>query len=101
MESMLPALTRKPRRGSPLDAGLPVDQITYINGTVYRTGSLDEVYDYDLLPSWDDLTADKDDDGGVLERLADEVAVDRDSSVGTVALTCSNRIWTPSPGIAW
>ena len=42
-----------------LDAGLPVDQITYINGTVYRTGSLDEVYDYDLLPSWDDLTADK------------------------------------------
>ena len=42
-----------------LDAGLPVDQITYINGTVYRTGSLDEVYDYDLLPSWDDLAADK------------------------------------------
>ena len=42
-----------------LDAGLPVDQITYINGTVYRTSSLDEVYDYDLLPSWDDLTADK------------------------------------------
>ena len=42
-----------------LDAGLTVNQITYINGTVYRTGSLDEVYDYDLLPSWDDLTADK------------------------------------------
>ena len=42
-----------------LDAGLPVDQITYINGTVYRTSSLDEVYDYDLLPSWDDLAADK------------------------------------------
>ena len=42
-----------------LDAGLPVDQITYINGTVYRTGSLDEVYDYDLLPGWDDLAADK------------------------------------------
>lgn len=42
-----------------LDAGLPVDQITYINGTVYRTSSLDEVYDYDLLPSWDDLVADK------------------------------------------
>ena len=42
-----------------LDAGLPIDQITYINGTVYRTGSLDEVYDYDLLPSWDDLAADK------------------------------------------
>ena len=42
-----------------LDAGLPVDQITYINGTVYRTNSLDEVYDYDLLPSWDNLAADK------------------------------------------
>ncbi len=42
---MLPALT--------------IDQITYINGTVYRAGSRDEVYDYDLLPSWDDLTADK------------------------------------------
>ena len=42
-----------------LDAGLHIDQITYINGTVYRTGSLDEVYDYDLLPSWDDLAADK------------------------------------------
>ena len=42
-----------------LDAGLPIDQITYINGTVYRTSSLDEVYDYDLLPSWDDLAADK------------------------------------------
>lgn len=44
---------RRARRGT------AVDQITYINGTVYRTGSLDEVYDYDLLPSWDDLTADK------------------------------------------
>ena len=42
-----------------LDAGLPVDQITYVNGTVYRTDSLDEVYDYDLLPSWDDLEADR------------------------------------------
>ena len=48
-----------PEIADALDAGLPVDQITYINGTVYRTGSLDEVYDYDLLPSWDDLAADK------------------------------------------
>ena len=42
-----------------LDAGLPVEQITYINGTVYRTSNLDEVYDYQLLPSWDELTADR------------------------------------------
>ena len=65
-----------------LDAGLPIDQITYINGTVYRTSSLDEVYDYDLLPSWDDLAADK-------------------LKLRAQLLTCSSRTWTPSPGIAW
>ena len=42
-----------------LAAGLPVEQLTYINGTVYRTRSLDEVYDYTLLPSWDELEADR------------------------------------------
>ena len=45
-----------------LDAGLPIDQITYIAGTVYRVsgpGALDQVYDYELLPSWDDLNADR------------------------------------------
>ncbi|MBS5478315.1 MAG: YgiQ family radical SAM protein [Coriobacteriia bacterium] len=42
-----------------LDAGLPIDQITYVPGTVYRTSSLDEVYDYEPLPSWDELNADK------------------------------------------
>ena len=42
-----------------LDAGLPIDQVTYVAGTVYRTGSLDEVYDYELLPSWDELSADR------------------------------------------
>ena len=42
-----------------LDAGLPVEQVTYVPGTVYRTSSLEEVYDYELLPSWDDLSADK------------------------------------------
>ncbi len=42
-----------------LDAGLPVEQITYVNGTVYRTGALDEVYDYRLLPSWDELEEDR------------------------------------------
>lgn len=45
-----------------LAGGLSVDQITYVNGTVYRTsgpGALDEVYDYELLPSWDELEADR------------------------------------------
>ncbi|WP_239285005.1 YgiQ family radical SAM protein [Collinsella sp. An2] len=42
-----------------LDAGLPIDQITFIDGTVYRTRSLDEVYDATVLPSWDDLEADR------------------------------------------
>lgn len=42
-----------------LDAGLPIEQITYIEGTVYRTQNRDEVYDaYDLY-SWDELCADK------------------------------------------
>ncbi len=42
-----------------LDAGLPVDQITYVDGTVYRTRSLDEVYDAVELPSWDELEDDR------------------------------------------
>ena len=45
-----------------LDAGLPVDQITYVDGTVYRTsgeGALDAVYDYHLLPSWDELNSNR------------------------------------------
>ena len=45
-----------------LDAGLLIDQITYVDGTVYRTsgeGALDAVYDYHLLPSWDELNSDR------------------------------------------
>ena len=45
-----------------LDGGLPVDQVTYIPGTAYKVsgpGALDAVYDYELLPSWDDLQADR------------------------------------------
>ena len=45
-----------------LDAGLPVDQITYVDGTVYRTSgasALDQVFDYELLPSWTELEADR------------------------------------------
>ena len=42
-----------------LDGGLPIDQVTWICGSVYRCRSLDEVYDYDLLPSYDELRADR------------------------------------------
>lgn len=45
-----------------LDGGLPVDQITFVNGSVYRTsgaGALDDVFDYELLPSWDELEKDQ------------------------------------------
>lgn len=45
-----------------LDGGLPVDQITFVNGSVYRTsgtGALDNVFDYELLPSWDALEKDR------------------------------------------
>ena len=45
-----------------LAAGLPIEQITFVNGSVYRVSgpqALDNVYDYELLPSWDDLTADR------------------------------------------
>ena len=45
-----------------LDGGLPVDQITFVNGSVYRTsgaGALDNVFDYELLPSWEELERDR------------------------------------------
>ena len=45
-----------------LDGGLPVDQITFVNGSVYRAsgaGALDNVFDYELLPSWDELEKDR------------------------------------------
>lgn len=41
-----------------LEAGLSIDDITFIDGTVYRTKSLEHVYDYELLPSWEDMQAD-------------------------------------------
>ncbi|MCI2242492.1 YgiQ family radical SAM protein [Adlercreutzia faecimuris] len=42
-----------------LDAGLAVSDLTFIPGTVFRTSSLDHVVDYELLPSWDELSADR------------------------------------------
>ena len=42
-----------------LDAGIPVEDITYIAGTVVKTTSLDSIYDAEILPSFEDLKADK------------------------------------------
>ncbi len=42
-----------------LDSGLNVRDITFINGTVYKTSSLDSVYDAILLPSFQELEKDK------------------------------------------
>lgn len=42
-----------------LEAGLSVRDLTYIPGTVCRVRSLEHIYDYQLLPSWDEVRADK------------------------------------------
>jgi len=42
-----------------LDAGIPVEDITYIAGTVVKTKSLDSIYDAEILPPFEDLKADK------------------------------------------
>ena len=42
-----------------LESGLDVHDITFIDGTVYKTKQIENVYDYIMLPSYDDLKADK------------------------------------------
>ena len=42
-----------------LDAGIPAEDITYIAGTVVKAKSLDSIYDAEILPSFEDLKADK------------------------------------------
>ncbi len=42
-----------------LESGLDVKDITFIEGTVYKTKNLENVYDYQLLPDYDDLKKDK------------------------------------------
>lgn len=42
-----------------LDSGIEVKDITFIKGTVYRTRSLEHVYDYILLPDYRKLRQDK------------------------------------------
>lgn len=42
-----------------LNNNIPVEDITFIKGTVYKTKSLDNIYDYIELPSYKELKADK------------------------------------------
>lgn len=42
-----------------LDAGIGVRDITFVAGTCYKTKRLEQVYDYELLPSYEELCQDK------------------------------------------
>ena len=42
-----------------LNSGISIEDITFVDGTVYKAKSLESVYDYELLPDYDALLADK------------------------------------------
>lgn len=42
-----------------LDSGLAVRDITFIDGTVYKTNRADSIYDAVMLPSYDEVSSDK------------------------------------------
>lgn len=42
-----------------LNSGIDVKDITYIDGTVYKTKDLENVYDYTILPTFDDVVLSK------------------------------------------
>ena len=42
-----------------LAAGLSVSDLTFIDGTVFRTRSLEHVVDYEMLPRWEEVSGDK------------------------------------------
>lgn len=42
-----------------LDAGIHISDLTFVAGTVYKAKSLESVYDYLLLPSFEELKKDK------------------------------------------
>ena len=42
-----------------LDAGIPVSQLTYIDGTVVKIKDRDSIYDAEFLPSYEELKTDK------------------------------------------
>ena len=42
-----------------LQSGIPISEITFINGTVYKTKSLESVYEAERLPSFSEITTNK------------------------------------------
>ena len=42
-----------------LDSGIDIKDITFVDGTVYKTKSLEAVCDYELLPDYQELVQDK------------------------------------------
>ena len=42
-----------------LASGLAIEDITFIQGTSYKAKSLEQVYDYELLPSWESIRSSK------------------------------------------
>ena len=42
-----------------LDSGLLASEITFVRGSCYKASSLEDVYDYTLLPSYAELTGDR------------------------------------------
>ncbi|MGN0243270.1 MAG: YgiQ family radical SAM protein [Lachnospiraceae bacterium] len=42
-----------------LDSGLDIKDITYIPGTVYKSANLNSVYDYVMLPEYEEIVEDK------------------------------------------
>lgn len=42
-----------------LSSGIDIKDITFIDGTVYKTKDLESVYDYKILPAFEELRADK------------------------------------------
>ena len=42
-----------------LNSGISVKDLTFISGTVYKTKDISTLYDYELLPSYNDMLADK------------------------------------------
>ncbi|MCC8137428.1 MAG: YgiQ family radical SAM protein [Clostridiales bacterium] len=51
-----------------LDSGLSIQDITFINGTCYKTKHPENVYDYEMLPSYEEMRKDR-------RRYADSFAV--------------------------
>ena len=42
-----------------LNSGIDIGDITFVNGTAYRAKNLESVYDAKMLPSYDEMKADK------------------------------------------